>query len=145
MRIILLIVYLSEFLRFGVSACFAYYKTVIKQRMVVKSAFEDQSEENSMWILKWTTLLGTFWKIRFTPTVTSYNQVHAGVHRCATLLCCLWCHWCRNIAAVSCVLHWTVLTLFTLQIGITLVIVVAQLCTENGVSFTCAVLWKLHG
>ena len=30
------------------SACFAYEKTVINQRMVEKSAFEDQSEENSV-------------------------------------------------------------------------------------------------
>jgi len=31
-----------------VSACFAYEKTVINQRRVEKSAFEDQSEENSV-------------------------------------------------------------------------------------------------
>jgi len=30
------------------SACFAYDKTVINQRKVEKSAFEDQSEENSV-------------------------------------------------------------------------------------------------
>ena len=35
--------------RFRVSACFAYDKTVINQHMVEKSAFEDQSEENSVW------------------------------------------------------------------------------------------------
>jgi len=29
---------------------FAYDKTVINQRKVEKSAFEDQSEEKSMWI-----------------------------------------------------------------------------------------------
>jgi len=29
-------------------ACFAYEKTVINQRMDEKSAFEDQSEENSV-------------------------------------------------------------------------------------------------
>ena len=34
------------------------------------------SEENSVWILKWTTLLGIFCKIRFTPVVTSCYQVH---------------------------------------------------------------------
>jgi len=42
--------------RFRGSACFAYDKTVINQRRVEKSAFEDQSEENSVWILNWTTL-----------------------------------------------------------------------------------------
>jgi len=48
-RIILLIVYLSEsFLFFGGSACFAHDKTVIDQRRVEKSAFEDQSEKNSV-------------------------------------------------------------------------------------------------
>jgi len=31
--------------RFRVSACFAYDKTVINQRRVEKSAFEDNSEE----------------------------------------------------------------------------------------------------
>jgi len=31
--------------RFRVSACFAYDKTVINQRRVEKSAFEDKSEE----------------------------------------------------------------------------------------------------
>jgi len=35
------------------------------------------SEENSVWILKWSTLLGTFCKISFTPAVTCYYQVHA--------------------------------------------------------------------
>jgi len=33
---------------FGGSACFAFEKTVINQRRVEKSAFEDQSEENSV-------------------------------------------------------------------------------------------------
>ena len=48
MRIILPIVYVSDDLfRFRISACFAYDKTVINQRRVEKSAFEDQSEENS--------------------------------------------------------------------------------------------------
>jgi len=47
-RIILLIVYLSESLWFGGSACFAYEKTVINQLRVEKSDFEDQSEENSL-------------------------------------------------------------------------------------------------
>jgi len=34
------------------------------------------------------------------------------------------CNWCRNLAAVNCISHWIVLTQFTLQMGITLVIVV---------------------
>jgi len=36
---------------FSVSACFAYDKTVINKRMVEKSTFEDQLEENSVWII----------------------------------------------------------------------------------------------
>jgi len=46
-RIILLLVYFLNLFRFRVSACFAYDKTVINQRRVEKSAFEDQSEETS--------------------------------------------------------------------------------------------------
>jgi len=42
-----------------------------KLTQVEKLAFEDQWEEKSMWILKWTTLLRIFCKIRFTPAVTS--------------------------------------------------------------------------
>jgi len=42
------IVYVSDLFRFRIGACFAYDKTVINQRMVEKSAFEDQSEENSV-------------------------------------------------------------------------------------------------
>jgi len=57
-------------------ACFAYGKTVINQCRVEKSPFEGQSEENSVWILKWTTLLGIFCKIGFTPAVTFCYQVH---------------------------------------------------------------------
>ena len=37
---------------FGGGACFAYDETVINQRGVEKSAFEDQSEENSVRIIK---------------------------------------------------------------------------------------------
>jgi len=47
-RIMLLIVYLSESFLFGGSAYFAYDKTVINQRKVEKTAFENQSEENSV-------------------------------------------------------------------------------------------------
>jgi len=97
------------------SACFAYEKTVINQRRVEKSALGDQSEENSVWIIKWTTLLGIFCNISFTPTITSCYQVHADAHLSAALLCWLWCHWCLNLAAVNCILHWIVLTLSTLH------------------------------
>ena len=173
--------------RFRVSACFAYDKTVINERRVEKSVFEDQSEENSLWILKWTTLLGLFSKISFTPAqarneletpgmaksflrgaqvfvtmsssfqlcptdfsrgdenfaggakpplgapsyrpapaVTFCYLVHAlngDAHLPAALLCYFRCNWCRNLAAVNCVLHWIVFTLSTLQVGITLVTV----------------------
>ena len=97
------------------SACFAYDKTVINERRVEKSAFENQSEENSVWIIKWTTLLGIFCKIRFTPTITSCYHVHADAHLSAALLCYLGCNWFRNLAAVNCILHWIVLTLSTLH------------------------------
>jgi len=75
--------------RFRDSAAFAYDKTAINQRMVEKSAFEDQSEEKSVWILKWTAFLGIFCKISFTPAVTSCYQVHAlnaDAHLSAALL-----------------------------------------------------------
>ena len=116
---------------FRVSACFVYGKTVVNKPRVEKSAFEDQSEENSVWILKWTPLLGIFCKISFTPAVTSCYQAHAlnaDAHLSAALLCYFWWNRCRNLAAVNCILHWIVLTLSTLQMGITLVIVVAYHC-----------------
>ena len=69
------------------TACFAYDKTVKNQRKVKKSAFENQLEKNSVWIIKWTTLLGIFCKISFTPTVTSCYQVHADARLSAALLC----------------------------------------------------------
>ena len=97
------------------SACFAYEKTVINQRRVEKSAFEDQSEENSMWIIKWTTLFGILCNISFTSVITSCYQVHADAQLYAALLCYLWCSWCRNLAAVNWILHWIVLTLSTLH------------------------------
>ena len=98
------------------SACFAYDETVINQRRVEKSAFEDQSEKNSAWIIKGTTLLGIFCKISFTPTVTSCYHVHADTHLSAALHAMLLrCNWCRNLAAVNCILHWIVLTLSTLH------------------------------
>jgi len=75
---------------FGVSACFAYDKTVINQRRVEKSTFENQQEEKPVWILKWMTLLGIFCKISFTPAVTSCYQVNAlnaGAHLSGAPLC----------------------------------------------------------
>jgi len=84
--------------RFRVSACFAYDKTVINQRRVEKSTFENQSEENSVWILQLTTLLGIFCKIGFTPAVIPCYQVHAlnaDEHLSAALLCYFRCNWCK--------------------------------------------------
>ena len=92
---------------FGSSACFAYEKTVINEHRVEKSAFEDQPQENYVWIIKWRTFLGIFCNKSFTPTVTSFYQVHADAHIlicAATML--LMCHWCQNLAAVNCILHW---------------------------------------
>jgi len=97
------------------SACFAYDKTVINQRRVEKSAFENQSEENSVWIIKRTTLLVIFCKISFAPAVTFCYQANADAHLSAALLCYFRCHWCRKLAAVNCTLHWVVLTLSTLH------------------------------
>jgi len=114
--------------RFRVSACFAYSKTVINQLRIEKPVFEDQSEDNLVWILKWTTLLVTFCKICFTLSVTSCYQVHtlnADAHLSTALLCYLRWNRCRNLAAVNCIMHWILLTIFTLQIGITLAKVVA--------------------
>ena len=85
-------------------------------------------EENSVWTLKWTTLVGIFGKIIFTPAVTSYYQVHAlnaDAHLSSALLCYFRCSWCRNLTGINCILHWIALTLSTLQMGITLVTVVA--------------------
>jgi len=104
-----------QLFRFGISACFADGKTVMNQRRVEKTAFEDQSEENSVWIIKWMTLLGIFCKISCTPTVTSCYQVHADAHISAALLSNYRYNWCRKIDAVNCVLHWIVLTLTTLH------------------------------
>jgi len=70
------------------------------------------SEQNSVWVLKWTTLLGIFCKIGFTPAA-SYYQVHvlnADAHLPAALLCYFRCYWCRNLAAVHCILQWIILT-----------------------------------
>jgi len=126
--------------RCRVSACFTHGKIAINQRRFEKSAFEDQSEENSVWILKWMTSLGTFRKLSFTPAVTSYYQVHAlnaGAHLSAALLCDFRCHWCRNLAVVTCILQWIILTLSTLQMGTTLVIVVAKHCDGYTIITEC--------
>ena len=98
-------------------ACFAYEKTVINQRMDEKSAFEDQSEENSVWIMKRMTLLEIFCNISFTPATTSCYQVHADARLYAAILCYLRCSLCWNLAAVNWILHWIVLTLSTLHTG----------------------------
>jgi len=75
---------------FRANECFAYDNRVINQRRVEKSDFDDQSEENSVWIVKWTTLLGIFCEISFTPTVTSCYHVHADAHLSAALVCYLY-------------------------------------------------------
>ena len=100
------------------SACFAYEKTIINQSWVEKSAFEDQSEENFSVNIKMNDFVGNILQISFTPTVASCYQVHplnADAHLSAALLCYFRCHWCRNLAAVNCILHWIVLTLSTLH------------------------------
>jgi len=54
-------------------------------------------------------LLGIFRNISFTPAVTFCYQVHApktDAHiPTAALLCYFWCHWCRNLSEVNCILH----------------------------------------
>jgi len=49
---------------FGGGACFAYDKTVISQRRVEKSAFEDQQEKNSVNI-KMNDLVGNILQNKF--------------------------------------------------------------------------------
>jgi len=54
------------------------------------------------------TLLGIFCKISFTPAVISCYQVHAlnaDAHLSAALLCHFRFNWCRNLAAVNCILR----------------------------------------
>jgi len=73
-------------------------------------------------------LLGIFCKRSFTPGVTCCYQAHApktDAHiPTAALLCYLRCHWCQNLSAVIAYCA-EVLTLSTLQMDITLTIVVA--------------------
>jgi len=87
---------------------------------VWKSSFQDQSEENSVWILKYTTLFGRFCKATFMPAIASWYQVlvlnaDAHIPISAARLCYFRCHWCRNITVVNCIVHWIVLTLSTLE------------------------------
>jgi len=58
----------------------------------------------------------------------------------------LWCNWCRNLAAVNCIVHWIGLTPSTLQMGITLVMVVAYYCygyntTQKRISQQSPICW----
>jgi len=46
--------------------------------------------------------------------------LHFAIKCPALRLCYFRCHWCRNLAAIKCIVHWIVLTLCTLQMGITL-------------------------
>jgi len=119
---------------FGGGACFAYDKTVINQRRVEKSAVEDQSEENSVWIRKWTTLLGIFCKLCFTLAVTSCYQVHAlnaDAHLSAALLCYLGATGAETSLLLNCILHWIVLTISTLH-------------TRNSTGSCITLLWLQH-
>jgi len=72
--------------------------------------------------------LGIFCKVSFTPAVTSSNQVHAQnadaqhtyLWRCYATLGATGA---ETTLLSNCILHWIVLTLSTLQMGIILVIV----------------------
>jgi len=76
----------------------------MNQLRVEKSDFEDQSEENSVCIIKRTTLLGMFCKISFTPTDTSCYQVHADPHLSAAL-CCLGATGAETSLLLNCIMH----------------------------------------
>jgi len=72
--------------------CFAYDKTVINQRRGWNVRVWGSVRENSVWIMNWTTLLGIFCKINFTPAVKSCYQVYAlndDAYLSAALLCYL--------------------------------------------------------
>jgi len=66
-----------------------------------------------------------FRKWQFADVFSNLHRVrlNADAHLSATLRCYFRCNWCRNLAAVNCILHWIVLTLSTPHMGITLVIV----------------------
>jgi len=111
--IIIIIVWI--FYGLGGSACFAYGKTVINQRRVEKSTFEDQPEENFSVNNKMNDFLRNILQKKF----YAYCYILlSGTPRC-TPICgaamLLRCNWCQNLAAVGCILHWIVLTLFTLH------------------------------
>ena len=92
---------------------------VINKRRVEKSAFENQSEEIPVWIVKWTTLLGIFCKISITTAVTSCYQVHAlnpDAHLSAVLLRYLGATGTETSLLLTVYLHWIILTLSTLHI-----------------------------
>ena len=97
------------------NVCFAYDKTVINQRRIEKLAFEDQLEENSVWIIKWTTLLGIFCKIKF---YACCYILLSGTRRCTPIcgaaMLLRW-NWFRNLDAAYCILQWIVLILSTLH------------------------------
>jgi len=63
------------------------------------------------------------------PAVVLCYQVHAAKTNThipsASLLCYFRCKWCRNPSDVYCILHWIVLTLSMLRMGIALAIVLA--------------------
>jgi len=65
---------------------------------------------------KMNDFLGIFvFNITFTSAFTSCYQVHADAQLYATLLCYLWCSWCRSLAAVNWILHCIIVTLCTLH------------------------------
>jgi len=59
--------------------------------------------------------------------LSEMHALNADAHLSAALLCYFRCNWSRNLGAV-CLLYSIVLTLSTLQMVITLVIVVALYC-----------------
>jgi len=61
--------------------------------------------------------VGNILQNTFTPSVTScyVHTLNADANLPATLLCYFRCNWCRNLAAVNCILHWIVLILSSLH------------------------------
>ena len=120
--------------RCRVQCVFRLWQDSHKSTQGWKVSFWGSVRGNSVRILKWTNLLGIFFKMIFTPAVTSCYRVHAlnaDAHLPATLLCYFRCKWCRTLAAVNCTLHWIVLTLPTLQMGITLIILRSCMVTAQ--------------
>jgi len=116
---------------FRVRACLAYSKTVTNQRRVENSAFEDHSRGNFSVDIKMNNFVGNILQNKFYACcyILLYQvrvlNTDAHLSAAAVLLCYFRCHWYRNLSEVNCILHWIVCTLSTLQMGITLVIVVA--------------------